>query len=309
MNALVNFIAAIRRDNEGQDLLEYALLVALIAVARGGFDHSGRRVGECVRSRRSRPPSSHAAPGGRARPGRPVPVAHVQQGKRDEQVARSTHGVAEGRGGPGPARGTRCWSLSSPWSPWAQSQRSASRSTLPCGKSLLPAASDALQTTAVIVTAVVAAAIDVRTGRIPNALTAAAALVGLTLAALGFTHTTLPTGSAGGRPRVCPDVTGTAVRGDRRGRRQADGRTRHTARAPADRRGVSRRRRRGWRPGCRARVAPWPARDNDVPHRAAGRRPGSSKGRHRPGRASNTIRLRSRARARGRVRNDVALGE
>jgi pilus assembly protein Flp/PilA len=32
MNALVNFIAAIRRDNEGQDLLEYALLVALIAL-------------------------------------------------------------------------------------------------------------------------------------------------------------------------------------------------------------------------------------------------------------------------------------
>lgn len=32
MNALVNFIAAIRRDTEGQDLLEYALLVALIAV-------------------------------------------------------------------------------------------------------------------------------------------------------------------------------------------------------------------------------------------------------------------------------------
>jgi pilus assembly protein Flp/PilA len=36
MNALVNFIAAIRRDNEGQDLLEYALLVALIAVLAVG---------------------------------------------------------------------------------------------------------------------------------------------------------------------------------------------------------------------------------------------------------------------------------
>ena len=32
MNALTNLIAAIRRDNEGQDLLEYALLVALIAI-------------------------------------------------------------------------------------------------------------------------------------------------------------------------------------------------------------------------------------------------------------------------------------
>ena len=36
MNALVNLIAAIRRDNEGQDLLEYALLVALIAVLAVG---------------------------------------------------------------------------------------------------------------------------------------------------------------------------------------------------------------------------------------------------------------------------------
>ena len=36
MNALVNFIAAIRRDDEGQDLLEYALLVALIAVLAVG---------------------------------------------------------------------------------------------------------------------------------------------------------------------------------------------------------------------------------------------------------------------------------
>jgi prepilin peptidase CpaA len=48
------------------------------------------------------------------------------------------------------------------------------------------------------VTAVVAAAIDVRTGRIPNALTAAAALVGLTLATLGLTHTTLPLAVLGG---------------------------------------------------------------------------------------------------------------
>jgi len=32
MNALANFLNMIRRDNEGQDLLEYALLVALIAI-------------------------------------------------------------------------------------------------------------------------------------------------------------------------------------------------------------------------------------------------------------------------------------
>jgi len=45
MNALVNFIAAIRRDNEGQDLLEYALLVALIAVlAVGSIQLAGASV-------------------------------------------------------------------------------------------------------------------------------------------------------------------------------------------------------------------------------------------------------------------------
>ena len=32
MTALANFINSIRRNDEGQDLLEYALLVALIAV-------------------------------------------------------------------------------------------------------------------------------------------------------------------------------------------------------------------------------------------------------------------------------------
>ena len=32
MTALVNFINSVRRNDEGQDLLEYALLVALIAV-------------------------------------------------------------------------------------------------------------------------------------------------------------------------------------------------------------------------------------------------------------------------------------
>lgn len=32
MTALVNFVNSIRRNEEGQDLLEYALLVALIAV-------------------------------------------------------------------------------------------------------------------------------------------------------------------------------------------------------------------------------------------------------------------------------------
>ena len=36
MTALVNFINSVRRNDEGQDLLEYALLVALIAVVAVG---------------------------------------------------------------------------------------------------------------------------------------------------------------------------------------------------------------------------------------------------------------------------------
>ena len=36
MTALVNFVKSIRRNEEGQDLLEYALLVALIAVVAVG---------------------------------------------------------------------------------------------------------------------------------------------------------------------------------------------------------------------------------------------------------------------------------
>jgi pilus assembly protein Flp/PilA len=32
MNALANLLTSFRRDDEGQDLLEYALLVALIAI-------------------------------------------------------------------------------------------------------------------------------------------------------------------------------------------------------------------------------------------------------------------------------------
>lgn len=43
-----------------------------------------------------------------------------------------------------------------------------------------------------------AAGIDLRTGRIPNALTAAAALAGLALAILGLTHVTLLLALAGG---------------------------------------------------------------------------------------------------------------
>ena len=36
MLALVNFVNRIRRTDEGQDLLEYALLVALIAIVAAG---------------------------------------------------------------------------------------------------------------------------------------------------------------------------------------------------------------------------------------------------------------------------------
>jgi len=45
MTALVNFYNSIRRNDEGQDLLEYALLVALIAiVAVGAVTTAGQTV-------------------------------------------------------------------------------------------------------------------------------------------------------------------------------------------------------------------------------------------------------------------------
>ena len=45
MNALVNFVKTLARKDEGQDLLEYALLVALIAlVAVGAVTLAGEQV-------------------------------------------------------------------------------------------------------------------------------------------------------------------------------------------------------------------------------------------------------------------------
>ena len=45
MTALVNFIHTLRSSDEGQDLLEYALLVALIAiVAAGAVGMAGEQV-------------------------------------------------------------------------------------------------------------------------------------------------------------------------------------------------------------------------------------------------------------------------
>lgn len=45
MTALVTFLQSIRRNDEGQDLLEYALLVALIAiVAVGAVTAAGETV-------------------------------------------------------------------------------------------------------------------------------------------------------------------------------------------------------------------------------------------------------------------------
>jgi Flp pilus assembly pilin Flp len=47
MKALLNVYHALRRSDEGQDLLEYALLVALIAiVAAGAVGAAGTRVEE-----------------------------------------------------------------------------------------------------------------------------------------------------------------------------------------------------------------------------------------------------------------------
>jgi Flp pilus assembly protein protease CpaA len=58
--------------------------------------------------------------------------------------------------------------------------------------------SDILGATAAATVAAIGAGIDLRTGRIPNALTGAAALAGLVLAATGMTHVTLGAALAGG---------------------------------------------------------------------------------------------------------------
>lgn len=45
MSTLINFVRSLRRNDEGQDLLEYALLVALIAiVAAGAVGFAGQAV-------------------------------------------------------------------------------------------------------------------------------------------------------------------------------------------------------------------------------------------------------------------------
>ena len=54
MTALVNFYNSIRRNDEGQDLLEYALLVALIAIVAVGAVTASRSAGRRRSSRRSR---------------------------------------------------------------------------------------------------------------------------------------------------------------------------------------------------------------------------------------------------------------
>jgi prepilin peptidase CpaA len=62
----------------------------------------------------------------------------------------------------------------------------------------LPASSDAIGVAVVALAATTAALIDVRTGRIPNALTAATALLGLLLAAAGAGGTTVRGALIGG---------------------------------------------------------------------------------------------------------------
>ena len=58
MSMLLNFVKSFAREEEGQDLLEYALLVALIAlVAIGAVGAAG---GACPRSSRTSPVSSAA---------------------------------------------------------------------------------------------------------------------------------------------------------------------------------------------------------------------------------------------------------
>ena len=81
MNALTNFLASIRnRNDEGQDLLEYALLVALIAIVAVARGHSCRQAGQCAVRRHRCGNLVAPGPGAPAWPDAPGAVAHVQHG-------------------------------------------------------------------------------------------------------------------------------------------------------------------------------------------------------------------------------------
>ena len=63
MSMLINYVKSFARNDEGQDLLEYALLVALIALDRDSRGHPGRT----ERVRRSSPTSRSSSAARRKR--------------------------------------------------------------------------------------------------------------------------------------------------------------------------------------------------------------------------------------------------
>ena len=63
MTALVNFINSIKRNDDGQDLLEYALLVALIAiVAVGAVTAAGTGCQAAIDAERWLESQNHSSP-------------------------------------------------------------------------------------------------------------------------------------------------------------------------------------------------------------------------------------------------------
>ena len=124
-----------------------------------------------------------------------------------------------------------------------------------CGRSLPLPTSDAIVLAAVVAASGAAATIDLRTGRIPNLLTATVAVTGLALAGLGLSGHSMA-GALVGRPdRVRADAAGALARRHRRRRREAARRARHAARTRRHRDGVSLQRDRGRPAGRRTRAS------------------------------------------------------
>ena len=101
MTALVNFYNSIRRNDEGQDLLEYALLVALIAiVAVGAVTAAGTQVSNIFNQIAAR----HLAPPACNRPDTDGLPSGAGPKRRDDDAEQLSFDAQEERRRPGPAR-------------------------------------------------------------------------------------------------------------------------------------------------------------------------------------------------------------
>ena len=242
MSMLLNFVKSVARNEEGQDLLEYALLVALIALIAigavgaagtervdhlqqhrrpldgGGASRSGLRVGR--RASTCRPTASQRCDGrSRVMPS-PVAVAHVE--------AHRERALAPRGGGSGSSRvrvAVRAHRASSRSAPCRRSETPSTRCS---GRSLLKLTSASFAVLAAGL--LVATVVDLRTRRIPNVLTGTMAGAGLGLAALGVGGISVGAAVLGCVDRPGAHAARPRARRHRRRRREADGGGRQSAR-------------------------------------------------------------------------------